>query len=162
MQCGVGRSRVCSTTIEKIDPGSNTTLTLTRGRGSSATSGAPSARRSAKRGLQFPDRPGNGDLPSAIGARHGTAAAAQDCPDPARMGRTALAAPDHLHTGAAGLADTIVMFSPLVRRELAGDPVVEDRHKMRTCAAVTEHRGSGRDLNCVTAAPPRHGRAEGW
>ena len=57
------------------------------------------------------------------------------------------------------LADTIVMFSPLVRRELAGDPAGRlDRAKMRAGAAAAEHRGPGRNRrlrNCGNGLPPR-------
>ena len=60
------------------------------------------------------------------------------------------------------LADTIVMFSPLVRRELADDPAGRlDREKMRAGAAAAEHRGSGRNGGFGIAAASRRGQASG-
>ena len=57
------------------------------------------------------------------------------------------------------LADTIVMFSQLVRRELADDPLVGwTVGKMRAGAAAAEHRGACRDRrlrNCASGLPPR-------
>lgn len=124
MQCGVGQfTRLLDETIEKIDPGSNTTLTLTRGRGSFR------------------------DIWRAVGSAQSVV-----CNFPivawkrvifrpllvlamARLRRRKTVLIQHEWGGlhwlrrityipALLLADTIVMFSPLVRRELAGDPVV--------------------------------------
>ena len=44
------------------------------------------------------------------------------------------------------LADTIIMFSPLVQRELADDPPARlDRQKKRAGATAAEHRSPGRN-----------------
>jgi hypothetical protein len=124
MQCGVGQfTRLLGETIEKIDPGSSTTLTLTRGQGSF------------------------GDIWHAVGSARSVV-----CNFPmvawkrvifrpllvlamARLRRRKTVLIQHEWGGlhwlrrityipALLLADTIVMFSPLVRRELADDPVV--------------------------------------
>jgi glycosyltransferase involved in cell wall biosynthesis len=124
MQCGVGQfTRLLCETIEKLDPGSSTTLTLTRTEGSVA------------------------DIWRAIGSARNVV-----CNFPivawkrvmfrpllalamARLRRRRVFLIQHEWAGlhwmrritylpALLLADTIVMFSPLVRRELAGDPLV--------------------------------------
>src|SRR5450631_4351768 len=124
MQCGVGQfTRLLGETIEKLDPGSSTTLTLTRTEGSVA------------------------DIWRAIGSARNVV-----CNFPivawkrvmfrpllalamARLRRRRVCLIQHEWAGlhwmrritylpALLLADTIVMFSPLVRRELAGDPLV--------------------------------------
>jgi glycosyltransferase involved in cell wall biosynthesis len=124
MQCGVGQfTRLLHETVEKLDPGSCTTLTLTRSEGTVA--GIWRAVGSARSVVcNFPIaawkrvifRP----LLALVIAR-------------LRRRRTILA--QHEWAGlhwlrrvtylpALLLADTIVMFSPLVRRELAEDPLV--------------------------------------
>lgn len=124
MQCGVGHfTRLLYETIEKRDPGSNTTLTLTRQEGSLA------------------------EIWSAVGAAQSVV-----CNFPIVVWKRVIFAPllalvaaklrrrkivliQHewgaLHwlrrityLPALLLADTIIMFSPLVRRELADDPLV--------------------------------------
>jgi glycosyltransferase involved in cell wall biosynthesis len=124
MTCGVGQfTRLLQETVEKLEPGSCISLTLTRGHGSI------------------------GDIWRAVGAARGVV-----CNFPlvawkrvivrpllalaiARLrGRRAVLVQHEwggLHwlrrityMPALLLADTIVMFSPLVRRELAGDSVV--------------------------------------
>ncbi|THD65993.1 MAG: hypothetical protein E7813_13730 [Bradyrhizobium sp.] len=124
MQCGVGQfTRLLGETIEKLDPGSSTTLTLTRSEGSIAQIWrAVGSARSVicnfpivawKRVIFRPL------LALAI----------------ARLRRRRVILIQHEWSGlnrlrrityipALLLADTIVMFSPLVRRELAGDPVI--------------------------------------
>src|ERR1700722_16565153 len=124
MQCGVGQfTRLLYEAIEKLDPGRSTTLTLTRSEGSiaeiwRAVGSAQSV------GCSFPRvgwkrvilRP-----PLALAI--------------ARLRRRRVVLIQHewasLHRlrrltylSALLLADTIIMFSPLVRRELAGDPLV--------------------------------------
>jgi glycosyltransferase involved in cell wall biosynthesis len=124
MQCGVGQfTRLLRETIEKLDPGSSTTLTLTRSEGSAAeTWRAVGSARSvvcnfplvAWKRVMF--RP---LLALAI----------------ARLRGRRVILIQHEWGGlhwlrritylpALLLADTIVMFSPLVRRELAGDTIV--------------------------------------
>jgi glycosyltransferase involved in cell wall biosynthesis len=124
MQCGVGQfTRLLAETVEKLDPGSSTTLTLTRSEGSIA--GIWRAVGSARSVVcNFPIvawkrvifRP---LLALAV----------------ARLRRRRVILVQHEWNGlnrlrrityvpALLLADTIVMFSPLVRRELAGDPVI--------------------------------------
>ncbi len=124
MQCGVGQfTRLLGETIEKLDPGSCTTLTLTRQQGSLAEiwRAVGSARSVvcnfpivAWKRVMF--RP---LLALAI----------------ARLRRRRVVLIQHEWGGlnrlrrityipALLLADTIVMFSPLVRRELAADPMV--------------------------------------
>jgi glycosyltransferase involved in cell wall biosynthesis len=124
MQCGVGQfTRLLCETIEKLDPGSCTTLTLTRSEGS--PTGIWRATGSARSVVcNFPVvawkrvifRP---LLALAI----------------ARPRRRRVVLIQHewasLHwlrrityVPALLLADTIIMFSPLVRRELADDPLV--------------------------------------
>jgi glycosyltransferase involved in cell wall biosynthesis len=124
MQCGVGQfTRLLQQAIEKTDPGSCTALTLTRSQGSAA------------------------DIWRAIRSARGVA-----CNFPivawkrvmfrpllamamARLLRRRVVLIQHEWNGlhrlrrityipALLLANTIVMFSPLVRRELAEDPVV--------------------------------------
>ena len=102
MHCGVGQfTRLLQETIEKLEPGSSTTLTLTRDEGSlaeiwravgSAQSVVCNFPIVAWKRVMFAPLAGDGDRP---------AAPAQGRPDPARMGRAALAAPHHLHAGAA-------------------------------------------------------------
>jgi glycosyltransferase involved in cell wall biosynthesis len=124
MQCGVGQfTRLLGETIEKLDPGGCTTLTLTRSEGSLAQiwNAVGSARNVvcnfpivAWKRVMF--RP---LLTLAI----------------ARLRRRRVVLIQHEWRGlnrlrrisyipALLLANTIVMFSPLVRRELADDPVV--------------------------------------
>jgi glycosyltransferase involved in cell wall biosynthesis len=124
MQCGVGQfTRLLGETIEKLDPGSCTALTLTRTEGSvaqiwravgSAQSLVCNFPIVAWKRVMF--RP---LLALAI----------------ARLRRRRVVLIQHEWSGlnrlrrityipALLLADTIVMFSPLVRRELASDPVV--------------------------------------
>jgi glycosyltransferase involved in cell wall biosynthesis len=124
MQCGVGQfTRLLSEAVEKLDPGSSTTLTLTRSEGSAA------------------------EIWRAIGS-----ARCVVCNFPivawkrvmlrpllalavARLRSRRIILIQHEWGGlhwlrritylpALLLADTIVMFSPLVRRELAGDALV--------------------------------------
>ena len=124
MQCGVGQfTRLLRETIEKLDPGSSTTLTLTRTEGSAA------------------------EIWRAVGSARSVI-----CNFPivawkrvmfrpllaltvARLRGRRIILIQHEWGGlhwlrrisylpALLLADTIVMFSPLVRRELAGDAVV--------------------------------------
>ena len=124
MQCGVGQfTRLLGETIEKIDPGSCTTLTLTRAEGSAA------------------------EIWRAVGSTRNVV-----CNFPivawkrvmfrpllalavARLRGRRVVLIQHEWAGlhwlrritylpALLLADTIVMFSPLVRRELADDAVV--------------------------------------
>src|SRR5664279_5850572 len=124
MQCGVGQfTRLLGETIEKLDPGSCTTLTLTRAEGSIAEiwRATGSARNVV---CNFPIvawkrvifRP---LLALAI----------------ARLRRRRIILIQHEWGGLHWLrrityipallfADAIVMFSPLVRRELAGDAIV--------------------------------------
>ncbi len=124
MQCGVGQfTRLLCETIEKLNPGRSTTLTLTRSEGSIA------------------------DIWRAVGSARNVI-----CSFPivawkrviwrplltlaiARLRRRRVVLIQHewasLHRlrrltylPALLLADTIIMFSPLVRRELASDPLV--------------------------------------
>ncbi len=124
MRCGVGQfTRLLGETIEKLDPGSSTTLTLTRGQGSLA------------------------EIWRAVGSARSVI-----CNFPivawkrvifrpllalavARLRRRRVILLQHEWAGlnrwrrltyipAVLLANTIVMFSPTVRRELAGDPVI--------------------------------------
>jgi len=124
MQCGVGQfTRLLCETIDKLDPGCTTTLTLTRSEGSVA------------------------DIWRTVGTAQNLV-----CNFPivawkrvmfrpllafaiARLRRRRVVLIQHEWAGlhwlrrmtylpALLLADTIVMFSPLVRRELAGDPLV--------------------------------------
>ena len=124
MQCGVGQfTRLLGETFERLDPGSSTTLTLTRGQGSL------------------------GEIWHAVGSAHSVV-----CNFPivawkrvifrpllalaiARLRGRRVVLIQHEWGGlnrwrrltyipAVLLADTIVMFSPLVRRELADDPLV--------------------------------------
>jgi glycosyltransferase involved in cell wall biosynthesis len=124
MQCGVGQfTRLLGETVEKLDPGSCATLTLTRGQGSA------------------------GEIWRAVGSARSVV-----CNFPivawkrvmfrpllalaiARLRGRRVILIQHEWAGlhrlrgisyipALWLADTIVMFSPLVRRELAADPFV--------------------------------------
>jgi glycosyltransferase involved in cell wall biosynthesis len=124
MQCGVGQfTRLLRETIEKLDPGSSTTLTLTRAQGSAA------------------------DIWRAVGSARSVV-----CNFPIVAWKRVMFRPllalavawlrgrrivliQHEWAGlhwlrritylpALLLADTIVMFSPLVRRELAADAIV--------------------------------------
>jgi glycosyltransferase involved in cell wall biosynthesis len=124
MQCGVGQfTRLLYAAIEDLDPGRNTTLTLTRSEGSIA------------------------DIWRAVGSAQGVV-----CNFPivawkrvilrpplalviAKVRRRRVVLVQHewasLHwlrrltyLPALLLADTIIMFSPLVRRELASDPLL--------------------------------------
>ena len=102
MHCGVGQfTRLLQETIEKLEPGSSATLTLTRSEGSlaeiwravgSAQSVVCNFPIVAWKRVMFAPLAGDGDRP---------AAPAQGRPDSARMERAALAAPHHLHAGAA-------------------------------------------------------------
>src|ERR1700722_12107065 len=124
MQCGVGQfTRLLGETFERLDPGSSTTLTLTRTEGSlaeiwravgSARSAVCNLPIVAWKRVMF--RP---LLALAI----------------ARLRRRRVVLIQHEWGGlnrwrrisyipAVLLANTIVMFSPLVRRELAADPIV--------------------------------------
>jgi glycosyltransferase involved in cell wall biosynthesis len=124
MQCGVGQfTRLLGETIEKLDPGSSTTLTLTRTDGSLAEiwRGIGSAQSVVcnfpivawKRVMLRPL------LALAI----------------AKLRRRRVVLIQHEWSGlnkyrrityipALLLADTVIMFSPMVRRELASDPLV--------------------------------------
>ena len=100
MQCGVGHfTRLLYETIEKPEPGSNTSLTLTRSEGSFADIWrAVGSAQSVV--CNFPIVAWKRVIVrAAAGAGLCQAAAAQDCPDSARMGRAALAAPHHLYSG---------------------------------------------------------------
>ena len=124
MQCGVGQfTRLLGETIEKLDPGSSTTLTLTRSEGSVAdiwrTTG--SARNLvcnfpivAWKRVMF--RPLLAMAMARLRGRR-TILIQHEWAGLHRMRRIS-------YIPALLLADTIVMFSPLVRRELADDPVV--------------------------------------
>ncbi len=102
MQCGVGQfTRHLHETIEKLEPGTTATLTLTREEGSLGEIWR-AVGLGTERGLQLSDRRLEArDLRAPAGARDGAAATTQDCPDSARMGRAALAAPAHLYPGTA-------------------------------------------------------------
>src|ERR1700735_1076768 len=150
MQCGVGQfTRLLRETIEKLDPGTSTTLTLTRSEGSIAEiwRATGSARNVvcnfpivAWKRLVF--RP---LLAMAM----------------ARLRGRRIILIQHEWAGLHWLrrvtyiptlllADTIVMFSPLVRRELAGAPRIRvGRPARRAGAAPPEHR-----------PPRRYGRHE--
>jgi glycosyltransferase involved in cell wall biosynthesis len=124
MQCGVGQfTRLLGETFERLDPGSSTTLTLTREQGSIA------------------------EIRRAVGSARSTV-----CNLPivawkrvmfrpllalaiARLRRRRVVLIQHEWGGlnrwrrmsyipAVLLANTIVMFSPMVRRQLAADPIV--------------------------------------
>ena len=124
MQCGVGQfTRLLGKAIEKIDPGSCTALTLTRSHGSVAEiwRAAGSARSVI---CNFPIVAWK-----RVMFRPLLALAM------ARLRRRRVVLIQHEWAGlhwlrrityipALLLADTVVMFSPLVRRELAGDPLV--------------------------------------
>jgi glycosyltransferase involved in cell wall biosynthesis len=124
MQCGVGQfTRLLGETIEKIDPGTTATLTLTRSEGSitdiwHATASA-----------------GNVVCNFPIVAWKRVMFRPLLAMAMARLRGRRIILIQHEWAGlhrlrrltylpALWLADTIVMFSPLVRRELAGDPVV--------------------------------------
>ena len=124
MQCGVGQfTRLLHEAIEKLDPGSSDALTLTRTEGSLAEiwRAVGSAQ---NRDLQLSDR--------GLEARDLRPLAALAI---AWLRRRRIVLIQHEWRGlhwlrritympALLLADTIVMFSPLVRRELAEDPLV--------------------------------------
>jgi glycosyltransferase involved in cell wall biosynthesis len=124
MQCGVGQfTRLLGETIEKLDPGSCTTLTLTRSEGSAAEiwRAVGSARNVvcnfpivAWKRVMF--RP---LLALAIARLRGRRIILiqHEWAGLHRLRRIS-------YIPALLLADTIVTFSPLVRRELAVDPVV--------------------------------------
>jgi glycosyltransferase involved in cell wall biosynthesis len=123
MQCGVGQfTRLLQDAIEKLDPGSCTSLTLTRGQGSIGEiwRAAGSARSVV---CNFPIVAWK-----RVMVRPLLALAA------ARLRGRRVVLVQHEWGGlhwlrritympALLLADSIVMFSPLVRRELAGDPI---------------------------------------
>jgi glycosyltransferase involved in cell wall biosynthesis len=124
MQCGVGQfTRMLQETIEKRDPGSSTTLTLTRTEGTFA--GSWRAVGSAQSVVcNFP-----------IVAWKRVILAPLLALVMAKLRRRKIVLIQHEWGGlhwlrrltylpALLLADTIVMFSPLVRRELADDPLV--------------------------------------
>ncbi len=124
MQCGVGQfTRLLGETVEKLDPGSCTTLTLTRSEGSAAEiwRAVGSARNVvcnfpivAWKRVMF--RP---LLALAIARLRGRRIILiqHEWAGLHRLRRIS-------YIPALLLADTIVTFSPLVRRELAADPVV--------------------------------------
>ncbi len=124
MQCGVGQfTRLLGETIERIDPGSSTTLTLTRSAGSIAEIWrAVGSARSVV--CNFP-----------IVAWKRVMFAPLLATAIARLRRRKIVLIQHEWNGlhwlrritylpALLLADTIIMFSPLVRRELAEDSLV--------------------------------------
>jgi glycosyltransferase involved in cell wall biosynthesis len=124
MKCGVGQfTRLLAETIEKLDPGSSTTLTLTRGEGSLAEIWRAAA--SAQNVVcNFPIvawkrvtfRPLLAMAMARLRGRR-TILIQHEWAGLHRLRRIT-------YIPALLLADTIVMFSPLVRRELADDPVV--------------------------------------
>jgi hypothetical protein len=124
MQCGVGQfTRLLGETIEKFDPGSSTTLTLTRSEGSVADiwRATGSARNLvcnfpivAWKRVMF--RPLLAMAMARLRGRR-TILIQHEWAGLHRMRRIS-------YIPALLLADTIVMFSPLVRRELADDPLV--------------------------------------
>ena len=124
MQCGVGQfTRLLQETVEKLDPGSSTTLTLTGTEGSfSDIWRAVGSARSVV--CNFPIVPWKRVMFRPIMALA-----------IAKLRRRKIVLIQHEWGGlhrlrritylpAVLLADTIVMFSPLVRSELAADPVV--------------------------------------
>ena len=165
MQCGVGQfTRLLSAEVEKLDPGSSTILTLTRADGSLA------------------------DIWRAAGS-----AASVVCNFPivawkrvilpplaalaiAKLRRRRIVLIQHEWGGlnwmrrisyipALLLADTIIMFSSLVRRELADDPLLGwTVEKMRAGAAAAEHRGACQDrrIRNFASGSPRLARAVDW
>jgi hypothetical protein len=124
MQCGVGQfTRLLGETIEKLDPGSSTTLTLTRSEGTVADiwRATGSARNLV---CNFPIVAWKRVMFRPLLAMA-----------MARLRGRRIILIQHEWAGlhrlrrityipALLLADTIVMFSPLVRRELADDPLV--------------------------------------
>src|SRR6202142_3958634 len=124
MHCGVGQfTRLLRETIEKIDPGTSTTLTLTRSEGSVAEiwRATGSARNLV---CNFPIVAWKRVMFRPLLAMA-----------MARLRGRRIILIQHEWAGlnwlrrityipALLLADTIVMFSPLVRRELADDPLV--------------------------------------
>jgi glycosyltransferase involved in cell wall biosynthesis len=124
MQCGVGQfTRLLGETIEKLDPGSSTTLALTRSEGSVADIWRATG---SARNLVC-------NFPIVAWKRVMFRPVLAMAMARLRCRRTILI--QHEWAGlhwmrrvtyipALLLADTIVMFSPLVRRELADDPVV--------------------------------------
>jgi glycosyltransferase involved in cell wall biosynthesis len=124
MQCGVGQfTRLLGETIEKLEPGSSRTLTLTRSEGSVAEiwRATGSARNLV---CNFPIvvwkrvifRPLLAMAMARLRGRR-TILIQHEWAGLHRLRRIT-------YIPALLLADTIVMFSPLVRRELADDPVV--------------------------------------
>ncbi len=124
MHCGVGQfTRLLQETIEKLEPGSSATLTLTRDEGSlSETWRAVGTAQSVV--CNFP-----------IVAWKRVMFAPLAAMAIARLRRRKVVLIQHEWNGlhwlrritympALLLADTIVMFSPLVQRELAGDPLL--------------------------------------
>ena len=160
MQCGIGQfTRLLDETIEKhrtrqlhfVNPdavGRVIRRYLAR------------RRLGTKRGLQLSDRGLEArDRSPAAGAGYGQAAATQDCPDSARMGRAALAAPHHLSSRRCGSP----IPSSCSRRWCAANwPRIRwsaGPQKMRAGAAAAEHRGAGRDRRFeIAAAPCRRAR----
>jgi glycosyltransferase involved in cell wall biosynthesis len=124
MQCGVGQfTRLLRETIEKLDPGTSTTLTMTRSEGSIAEiwRATGSARNVV---CNFPIVAWKRVMFRPLMAMA-----------MARLRGRRIILIQHEWAGlhwlrrvtyipALLLADTIVMFSPLVRRELADDPVI--------------------------------------
>ena len=142
MQCGVGQfTRLLRETIEQLDPGSCATLTLTRSEGSLAEiwRAVASARNVvcnfpivAWKRVMF--RP---LLALAIARLRGRRVILiqHEWAGLHRLRRIT-------YVPALLLADTIVMFSPLVRRELADDFLVGwTVRKCRAGAIAAEHRG---------------------
>ena len=155
MHCGVGQfTRLLQETIEKLEPGSSATLTLTRDEGSlSETWRAVGTAQSVV--CNFP-----------IVAWKRVMFAPLAAMAIARLRRRKVVLIQHEWNGlhwlrritympALLLADTIVMFSPLVQRELAGrSPARLDRQKERAGPAAAEHRspaGNSRIRNCGIA-----------
>ena len=165
MQCGVGQfTRLLCEAIEKLDPGSCTTLTLTRSEGSAA------------------------EIWRAVGSARNVV-----CNFPivawkrvifrpllalamARLRRRRIILIQHEWAGlhwlrritylpALWLADTIVMFSPLVRRELADDRLVGwTARKCVLAPSAAEHRSARRhrQFQIAAAACRRAGTRDGW
>ena len=155
MHCGVGQfTRLLQETIEKLEPGSSATLTLTRGEGSlaeiwravgTAQSVVCNFPIVAWKRVMFAPLAGDGDRP---------AAPAQGRPDPARMERAALAAPHYLHAGAAAGRHHHHVLAAGAARAGGRSPARLDRQKERAGAAAAEHRspaGNCRIRNCGIA-----------
>ena len=116
----------------------------------------------AERGVQLPDRGLEArDIAAAAGAGDRAAAAAARCPDSARMGRTALAAPHHLHSRFAARRyhrDVLAAGAPRTRRRSAGRL---DTAQMRAGATAAEYRSSRRDRRFQAAAAARRRAGRG-